>query len=101
MRELQPQLVSEHLSWSIVGGRYLADLLPLPMTEEALEAVCRHVVDVQERLGRQILIENPSGYVQFQHSSIPEREFRAAVARRTDCRILCDINNIYVSASNH
>lgn len=101
VRELQPQFFSEHLSWSIVGGRYFADLLPLPMTEEALEVVCRHVVHVQERLGRRILIENPSTYVQFEHSSIPEWEFLSAVVRRTDCRILCDINNIYVSASNH
>lgn len=101
VRELQPQLVSEHLSWSIVGGRYLADLLPLPMTEEALEVVCHHVVQVQERLGRRILIENPSTYVQFEHSSIPEWEFLSTVACRTGCGILCDINNIYVSASNH
>ncbi len=101
VREVQPQLVSEHLSWSIVGGHYLADLLPLPMTEEALEVVCRHVMQVQERLGRRILIENPSTYVQFEHSSIPEWEFMEAVARRTGCGVLCDINNIFVSASNH
>ena len=99
--ELQPQLVSEHLSWSIVGGRYLADLLPLPMTEEALDVVCRHVVRVQDRLGRQILIENPSTYVQFEHSSIPEWEFLTALVRRTGCGMLCDINNLFVSASNH
>lgn len=101
VHEVQPQLVSEHLSWSIVGGRYLADLLPLPMTEEALDMVCRHVMQVQERLGRRILMENPSSYVQFEHSSIPEWEFLSAVAQRTDCGILCDINNVYVSASNH
>jgi uncharacterized protein (UPF0276 family) len=101
VHEVQPQLVSEHLSWSIVGGRYLADLLPLPMTEEALDTVCRHVMQVQERLGRRILIENPSSYVQFEHSSIPEWEFLSAVAQRTDCGILCDVNNIYVSAGNH
>ncbi len=101
VREVQPQLVSEHLSWSIVGGHYLADLLPLPMTEEALEVVCRHVMQVQERLGRRILVENPSTYVQFEHSSIPEWEFMEAVARRTGCGVLCDVNNIFVSASNH
>jgi uncharacterized protein (UPF0276 family) len=97
----EPDLVSEHLSWSIVGGRYLADLLPLPMTEEALEVVCRHVDQTQTYLGRHILIENPSSYLRYRHSTIPEWEFLAAVARRTGCGILCDVNNIYVSASNH
>lgn len=97
----EPDLVSEHLSWSIVGGRYLADLLPLPMTEEALEVVCRHVDQTQTYLGRRILIENPSSYLRYRHSTIPEWEFLAAVARRTGCGILCDVNNIYVSASNH
>jgi uncharacterized protein (UPF0276 family) len=97
----EPDLVSEHLSWSIVGGRYLADLLPLPMTEEALEIVCRHVDQAQTYLGRRILIENPSSYLRYRHSTIPEWEFLAAIARRTGCGILCDVNNIYVSASNH
>jgi uncharacterized protein len=99
--ELDPALVSEHLSWSVVGGRYLADLLPLPMTEEALETICRHVDETQRVLRRRILIENPSTYLQFRHSSIPEWEFLAAVARRTGCGILCDVNNIFVSACNH
>jgi hypothetical protein len=98
---LQPALVSEHLSWSVANGHYLADLLPLPMTEEALQVVCRHVEQVQERLCRQILVENPSTYVQFAHSSIPEWEFIAELAGRTGCGMLCDINNIFVSASNH
>ncbi len=98
---IQPGLVSEHLSWSIVGGVYLADLLPLPMTEEALDLVCRHVEQVQDNLKRPILIENPSTYLRFHHSTIPEWEFIAEVAQRTSCGILCDVNNIYVSASNH
>ena len=98
---IEPGLVSEHLSWSVTGGRYLADLLPLPMTEEALEVVCRHVQQTQERLKRPILIENPSTYLQFEHSSIPEWEFLGAVVRSTGCGILCDLNNIFVSASNH
>jgi uncharacterized protein len=98
---MQPALVSEHLSWSISNGDYLADLLPLPMTEEALQVVCRHVEQVQERLGRRILVENPSTYVQFAHSSIPESEFIAELAARTGCGMLCDVNNIFVSASNH
>jgi len=101
VRATQPALVSEHLSWSIVGGQYLADLLPLPMTQEALDVVCRHVEQTQDALQRRILIENPSTYLQFAHSSIPEWEFITAVSRRTGCGLLCDINNIYVSASNH
>ena len=98
---VEPGLVSEHLSWSVVGGVYLADLLPLPMTEEALEIVCRHVDQTQGYLNHRILIENPSSYLRFRHSTIPEWEFLAAVAERTGCGILCDVNNIYVSACNH
>ena len=98
---VEPGLVSEHLSWSIVGAAYLADLLPLPMTEEALEVVCRHVDQAQAYLKRSLLIENPSTYLRFRHSTIPEWEFLARVAQRTGCGILCDVNNIYVSACNH
>jgi uncharacterized protein (UPF0276 family) len=98
---VEPGLVSEHLSWSAAGGVYLADLLPLPMTEEALEIVCRHVDQVQSAIGHRILIENPSTYLQFQHSTIPEWQFLTAVAARTGCGILCDVNNVYVSACNH
>ncbi|MBF6989453.1 DUF692 domain-containing protein [Cupriavidus sp. IK-TO18] len=98
---IEPGLVSEHLSWSVAGGTYLADLLPLPMTEEALAIVCRHVDQTQTYLKRHILVENPSTYLRFAHSTIPEWEFLAEVARRTGCGILCDVNNIYVSASNH
>ena len=100
VRAIDPALVSEHLSWSISGATYLADLLPLPMTEEALEVVCRHVERAQEVLGRRILLENPSAYVRFEHSPIPEWEFLAAVAARTGCRLLCDINNVFVTAHN-
>jgi uncharacterized protein len=98
---VEPALMSEHVAWSIANGTYLADLLPLPMTEEALAVVCRHVDQMQNYLKRQILVENPSTYLRFQHSSIPEWEFMAAVAARTGCGILCDVNNIYVSAHNH
>jgi uncharacterized protein (UPF0276 family) len=98
---IEPGLMSEHVAWSVVGGAYLADLLPLPMTEEALDIVCRHVIETQDYLKRRIFVENPSTYVQFRHSSIPEWEFMAAVAARTGCGILCDVNNIYVSAQNH
>ena len=101
IERFEPGLVSEHLSWSVVNGVYLADLLPLPMTEEALDVVCHHVDQTQGCLQRRILIENPSSYLRFKHSTIPEWEFLAAVAERTGCGILCDVNNIYVSASNH
>ncbi|SOE66329.1 Uncharacterized conserved protein, UPF0276 family [Burkholderia sp. OK233] len=101
IERVEPGLVSEHLSWSVSGGNYLADLLPLPMTEEALSMVCTHVDQLQTYLQRRISLENPSTYLRFHHSTIPEWEFLAEVARRTGCGILCDVNNIYVSASNH
>ena len=98
---IEPGLMSEHIAWSVVDGTYLADLLPLPMTEESLGVVCRHVDQVQSHMKRRILVENPSTYLRFRHSTIPEWEFMAAVAERTGCGILCDVNNIYVSAHNH
>jgi uncharacterized protein (UPF0276 family) len=97
---VEPVLVSEHLSWSITGGVYLNHLLPLPYTDESLELLCRHVDQTQIALGRQILIENPSSYLRFRHSPIPEPEFLAELSRRTGCGLLCDVNNIYVSAHN-
>jgi uncharacterized protein len=101
VERIEAALVSEHLSWSISGGVYLADLLPLPLTEEALATVCRHVDRTQDYLRRRILIENPSSYLRFRHSTIPEWEFLASVATHTGCGILCDVNNVYVSAANH
>ena len=98
---IEPGLMSEHIAWNVVGGTYLADLLPLPMTEEALEVVCRHIDQTQTHLRRRILVENPSTYIAFGNSIIPEWEFMTAVAARTGCGILCDVNNICVSAHNH
>ena len=100
VRRLRPGLVSDHLSWSTSGGRYLPDLLPLPYTDQALRVVCRNVQQVQDALGRKILVENPSTYLQFAASAIPEAEFLAAVAAHTGCGVLFDVNNVYVSASN-
>ena len=97
----EPGLVSEHLCWGAAGGRHLNDLLPLPYTEEALAHVCGRIEQVQTHLGRQILIENVSSYLQFRHSTIPEWEFLAEVAARSGCAILLDVNNIHVSAVNH
>lgn len=101
IRRFEPALVSEHLSWSSVGGRYFNDLLPLPYTEEALDHMIARVVQVQDVLGRQILIENPSSYLQYVESAIPEWEFLVELAERTGCGVLLDVNNIYVSACNH
>ncbi|MBS2132220.1 DUF692 domain-containing protein (plasmid) [Burkholderia thailandensis] len=101
VRRFEPALVSEHVSWSAVGGTWLADLLPLPMTEEALDVACLHVDQVQAALGRPILVENPSTYMRYVHSTIPEWEFLSEIAQRTGCGLLCDVNNIYVSACNH
>jgi uncharacterized protein (UPF0276 family) len=98
---IEPGLISEHIAWSVVDGNYLADLLPLPMTEQALDVVCQNIDQMQNYLDRRILVENPSTYVTFHHSTIPEWEFMAAVAARSGCGILCDVNNIYVSAQNH
>jgi|SRR5271165_880867 len=100
IERVEPMLVSEHLAWSASGGAYLNDLLPLPYTEESLDLFCRRVDEAQEALGRRLLIENPSSYLRFRHSTIPEAEFLTETARRTGCGILCDVNNIYCSARN-
>ena len=101
VRRIEPGLVSEHLCWSSIGGRHVNDLLPLPYTEEALAVVCAHVREAQDFLGRQILVENVSSYLQFSHSTLDEWDFVAEVAARSGCAILLDVNNIYVSACNH
>jgi uncharacterized protein len=98
---IEPAFVSEHLCWSGVAGRHFNDLLPLPYTEESLAHVCGRVTAVQDFLGRELLVENVSSYVAFAESTIPEWEFVAAVARRTGCKLLVDVNNIYVNAVNH
>jgi uncharacterized protein (UPF0276 family) len=100
VERLEPALVSEHLSWSVVGGVYLNHLLPLPYTLESLAVVSEHVDRVQDRLGRRLLVENPSSYLRFCYSPIPEPEFLNALARRTGCGLLCDVNNVYVSCEN-
>lgn len=100
VERLAPAIVSDHLAWSVSGGRYFNDLLPLPYTEEALEVVARNVECLQERLGRQIAVENPSCYLGFAHSTLSEPEFLAELARRTGCALLLDVNNIVVTAHN-
>lgn len=97
----EPRLVSEHLCWGVAGGRHTNDLLPLPYTREALRHVVSRVTEVQENLGRRILIENVSSYVAFRDSQMAEWDFLAALAREAGCGILLDVNNIYVSSRNH
>jgi uncharacterized protein (UPF0276 family) len=101
IERIEPGLVSDHLSWSSVNGCYLNDLLPLPYTEEALRHFCSRVGEVQDYLGREILIENPSTYLEYCESTIPESEFLREVAATAGCKILLDVNNVYVSAVNH
>ena len=97
---IEPGLVSDHLSWSVAGGVYLPDLLPLPYTEEALGIVADNIDRAQTALGRSLLIENPSRYLRFKHSTLSEAEFLGALVRRTGCRVLYDLNNLLVSALN-
>ncbi|MEX2630578.1 MAG: DUF692 domain-containing protein [Tistlia sp.] len=96
----EPGLVSDHLSWSVAGGVYASDLLPLPMTEAALEVVVDNLDRAQEALGRRLAVENPSNYVAFAASTIPEAEFLAELVRRTGCALLLDVNNLYVCRHN-
>ncbi len=97
---VEPFLVSEHIAWCRMDGVYLNDLLPLPYTEEALAILVDHVDLVQNHLKRRILMENPSAYVAFAHSPIPEGAFMAELARRSGCGLLLDVNNLHVNAHN-
>jgi uncharacterized protein len=98
---VEPALVSEHLCWSSIGGVYANDLLPLPYTREALAHVADRIDRVQRHLGRRILVENVSSYLEFTASEMSEWDFLAELARRAGCGVLLDINNIHVSAVNH
>ena len=100
VRRIEPALVSDHLCWGTHRGRYVHDLLPLPYTEESLLHVTSRVQRVQERIGRRLLLENPSSYVAFKDSTMTEWEFLFELSRRSGCGILLDVNNVYVSARN-
>jgi uncharacterized protein len=100
-REVEPAWISDHLCWGTAHGINAHDLLPVPYTEEALAHVVRRVEAVQERLGRRILLENPSSYMRFRDADMEEHEFLVELARRADCGILLDVNNVFVSAHNH
>jgi uncharacterized protein len=97
----EPALVSEHLAWSTHERAYFNDLLPLPYTKATLTTVCDHIDEVQEVVGRRILLENPSTYVVFRESTMSETEFIYSIVRRTGCALLLDVNNVFVSATNH
>lgn len=101
VERIDPFLVSDHFCFTHAGRGNLHDLLPLPFTEEAVQVVARNVSIVQERLGRRVALENVSSYLMFRQSTMTEWEFIAEVVRRADCRILLDVNNVYVNASNH
>ncbi|TWT10787.1 DUF692 domain-containing protein [Reyranella sp. CPCC 100927] len=96
-----PVLVSEHLAWSSHGTTYFNDLLPLPYTDATLARVCEHIAQVQDAIRCPMLLENPATYVLFRDSTMSETDFVRAVARRTGCGLLLDVNNVYVSAINH
>lgn len=98
---VQPEWISDHLCWTGVAGKNMHDLLPLPYTEEAIEHVAERVRQVQDCLGRQILLENVSSYVTWRGSQVHEWEFLTAIAEAADCLLLVDVNNIYVSSQNH
>ena len=100
VERIEPALVTDHLSWSRIDGRSTFDLLPLPYTDEALDLVVRNIGEAHDILGRRILLENPSTYIAWSHSTIHEADFLAAVAERADCGILLDVNNVHVSATN-
>ena len=97
---LDPASFSEHLAWSTHEGAFLNDLLPLPYTGDTLARVADHVAQVQDVLGRRMLLENPSSYLAFAESTIPEPDFLAGIAARTGCGLLLDVNNVFVSATN-
>jgi uncharacterized protein (UPF0276 family) len=97
----QPEQVSEHLAWSTHDSHFLNDLLPVPYDQATLDRVCDHIDQVQEALGRRMLLENPSTYLGFEASTMSETDFIRAIARRTGCGLLLDINNVHVSATNH
>ncbi|MFC4276675.1 MNIO family bufferin maturase [Achromobacter aloeverae] len=97
----EPLLVSEHLAWSSHQGAFYNDLLPLPYTNATLARVCEHIDQVQQAIQRPLLLENPATYVAFSSSTMSETDFIRAVSRRTGCGLLLDINNVFVSATNH
>jgi uncharacterized protein (UPF0276 family) len=100
VERVEPLLLSEHLSWSAADGAWLNDLLPLPLTREALDVFAGNLGRAQDRLKRRLLIENPSAYLRYAEADFNEPEFLAELVRRTGCGLLCDVNNVFVSCAN-
>lgn len=101
IKDINPILVSEHLSWSMIAGKYLPDLLPVPYTDESADIFIENIKIAQDFLERKLLIENPSSYFEYSSSYINEAEFLVYIAQNSGCNILLDVNNIYVSCVNH
>lgn len=101
IQEINPFLVSEHLSWGKINNTFLPDLLPLPYTQESLHIICQHIQQTQDYLQREILIENPSSYLEYQDSELAEADFLVKLCQKSGAKLLLDINNIFVSAHNH
>lgn len=97
---IKPASFSEHLAWSTHGAEFLNDLLPLPYTNKTLNHVAAHITQVQDALGRQMLLENPSSYLAFSESTLSETDFLTDLTRRTGCGLLLDVNNVFISATN-
>jgi uncharacterized protein (UPF0276 family) len=100
VEKIDPFLISDHISWGRINKNHLNDLLPLPYNKEALEAICRNILQMQDFLKREILIENPSAYLAFKEQKMDEAEFINAVTKKTGCGLLLDVNNIFVSSQN-
>jgi uncharacterized protein len=101
VRRIEPAAVSDHVSWSVSGGTYFNDLLPIPYDEEALAAIARNVMRFQEAIGRAVMVENPSTYLRHAQSDRAEPQFLAELCQRAGCGLLLDVNNVFVSAENH
>jgi len=101
IERIDPFLVSDHLSWSVIDGTYLNDLLPIPYTKESLEVMSNHILEAQNYLGRTLLIENPSSYLYFPKNEYSEPQFLTELVNKTGCKLLLDVNNIYVSSHNN
>lgn len=101
VRRIEPAAVSDHVSWSVTGGVYFNDLLPIPYDEESLAVMADNVQQFQEAIGRTVMVENPSTYLRFRQSDRAEPQFLAELCARTGCGLLLDVNNIFVSAENH
>jgi hypothetical protein len=101
VRRIEPAAVSDHVSWSVTGGVYFNDLLPIPYDEEALGVLAHNVLQFQDAVGRPVMVENPSTYLRHAQSDRAEPQFLAELTRRTGCGLLLDVNNVFVSAENH